>query len=166
MKNRGAALFAFFFLVIFLAAVWIARDWYFTAKLFPFFAGIPGFILAATQFRRELTGWESRHEASGVQMDEALDESIDWTIRRQRTLRFYTWLLATAVGIWALGLPIALTVSLTLWVWLEGGESWLMSLCFGAGTFLAVWGFFTKLFGLGWPPGEILRLLGLPHLLS
>jgi hypothetical protein len=166
MRNRGATFFALFFAVIFLVAVWTARSWYFTAKLFPLFAGIPGFLLAGVQIWRELTGWELRHKVSEVQMDEVYDDSMDAALRRRRTIRFFSWLVITAVAIWAFGLPLALSVSLALWVRLEAEQSWLMSFAFGFTTFLIVWGLFTKLFGLGWPPGEILRLLGLPHLLS
>ena len=164
VKINGAALFALFFLLVFFVAVLTAKDWYFTARLFPLFAGIPGLVLAAVQFWRELTRWESRNLASGVQMDQAYDESADATVQRRRTMRFALWLLTTSVGIWAFGLPLALSVSLAYWVRSEGEESWVMSLGFGVGTLLVVWGLFTRVFGLGWPPGEIFRIFGLPHL--
>lgn len=166
MKNRGPALFALFFAVVFFVAVWTARHWYFTAKLFPIFAGIPGFLLAGVQIWRELTGWELRHEASGVHMDEAYDDSMDAALRWRRTMLYFVWLIVTAVGIWAFGLPLALSVSLGLWVRFEGGRSWLMSFTFCLATFLIVWGVFTKGFGLGWPPGEIFRVFGYAHFLT
>lgn len=166
LRIKSPALVAILFFLTFFAAILTARDWYFSAKLFPFFAGFPGLLLAAVQVWREMTGWESRNAASGVQVDESYDETIDLSVRRQRTGWFFFWLLATAVGIWALGLPIALSVSLALWARIEGKESWIKSLSVGVVAFLIVWGLFTKVFGLGWPPGELFFLLGLPHLLS
>ncbi|MBI4526267.1 MAG: tripartite tricarboxylate transporter TctB family protein [Deltaproteobacteria bacterium] len=164
--NRNATLVAGLFFLIFLSAVLMARDWYFTAKLFPFFAGIPGLVLAAIQVWREATGWEARNSESGVQMDEVYDETIVSSVRRQRTTRFLLWVTATALGVWFVGLPLALTLSLAIWTRFEGGESWLMALCMGAGTFLVVWGVFTKMFGLAWPPGQLFFLLDMPHFLA
>jgi hypothetical protein len=159
-------MFALFFFVLFFVAVLTARDWYLSAKLFPLFAGIPGMVFAAIQAWREITGKDSRTETAGIQMDEQYDETIDSSIRRRRTTWFFSWLSATAVGIWAAGLPIGLSISLALWTRIEGKESWGVSLCVGTVTFLIVWGLFTKFFGLGWPPGEIFFLLGYSHLLS
>lgn len=99
-------------------------------------------------------------------MDEAYDDSMDAALRRRRTIRFFSWLVVTAVAIRAFGLPLALSVSLALWVRFEGAQSWLRSVAFGLATFLIVWGLFTKFFGLGWPPGEVFRLFGLPHFLA
>lgn len=92
-------MFALFFFVLFLAAVLTARDWYLAAKLFPFFAGIPGMAFASIEAWREITGRDSRTEAVGVQMDEQYDETIDVSIRHRRTIWFFSWLSATAVGI-------------------------------------------------------------------
>jgi hypothetical protein len=161
--DRTPVLFALFFLLIFIAAVVAARNWYFTAKLFPLFAGIPGVVFAAIQIWRELTGWESRNAISGVQMDEAYDDTIATPVRRRRTIGFLVWIIGTALGVWLIGLPLALTVSLVAWTRLEGGESWLMAISMGAGILLVVWGVFTQLFGLAWPPGEIFFRLGASH---
>lgn len=153
--RQGDFLFIAAILALFFGAFWIAKDWYFSAKLFPWFAAIPGAILCAVQLWRYTVGWEETHEARGMAVDEVYEQLAAPQVERRRTLEFWSWMVLTALGIWLLSMPIAAPLSMVLFARLVGKESWFLSLAIGLGTFALVWGLFVWGFNMAWPPGEL-----------
>jgi hypothetical protein len=149
----------FFFLLVFLGAVVSGWEWPYIAKLMPVYvAAIPGLLLALVQLYRDATDWEQRKTASGgIDMDEVYDVKLDKKTETRRTLLFFAWFIGGALGIWLLGIVIALPLLVFLYAFLEGREKWSTSLIMGACAFAFVWGLFEYLLEARWPPGALFQ---------
>jgi hypothetical protein len=146
--------FALFLLVIFVAAIVGGWEWPNIAKIMPVYvAAIPGLIMISVQIYREFTGWESRTKASGTDMDEVSDVQLDSATELQRTLLFFAWFIGGAVGIWLLGIVIALPLLVFLYALVEGGEKWFTSLILGVCAYGFIWGLFEYMLESRWPAG-------------
>jgi hypothetical protein len=151
---------AFFFLMVFLVAVWAGWGWPYIAKLMPIYvAAIPGLILVVIQLYRDATDWEGRQsgKGGGIEMDEVYDVKLDKAIEIRRTVTFFAWFIAGALGIWLFGIVISLPVLVFLYALVEGKERWITSLVIGACTFAIVWGVFEYILDSRWPPGVLFR---------
>jgi hypothetical protein len=73
-------------------------------------------------------------------MDEVSDVSLDRQTEIRRTVTYFAWFIAGALGIWLLGLVIALPLLVFLYGLIEGKEKWLTALIMGACTYALVWG--------------------------
>jgi hypothetical protein len=143
-----------FFLVIFAVGAFVGWDWPNIAKIMPVYvAAIPGVILVSVQLYRELTGWETRSAATGIDMDEVSDVQLDRQTEVRRTLGFFGWFIGGAVGIWLLGLVISLPLLIFLYALIEGKEKWYTALIMGICTYGFVWGLFEYMLETRWPPG-------------
>ena len=86
-------------------------------------------------------------------MDEVYDVKLDKKIELQRTLTFFAWLIGGALGIWLLGIVIALPLLIFLYTLIEGKERWIPALIMTACTYLLIWGLFEHMLESRWPPG-------------
>jgi hypothetical protein len=149
-------LFTYFLFFIFLAATVAGWSWPYIAKLMPVYvAAIPGLILIIAQLARGAFGKTSAAQTTGgsIDMDEVYDVKLEKSVEVRRTLIFFGWFIAGAVGIWLLGIVIALPVLVLLYTRLEGKESWITSLMMTAGTYLLIWGLFEYMLETRWPAG-------------
>jgi len=146
-----------FFLAIFLGATLLGWEWPYIAKLMPVYvAAIPGIALVLVQLFREATGWEARRSgAGGVDMDEVYEAKLEKNVETRRTLLFFAWFIGGSVGIWLLGIVIALPLLVFLYALIEGKEKWLNSLILAAGTYALIWGLFEYLLDTRWPRGAL-----------
>ena len=144
-----------FFLVVFVVAAVIGWDWPNIAKIMPVYvAAIPGIILVLVQLYREVTGWQGRRgTAGGMDMDEVSDVQLDRQTELRRTLGYFAWFIGGALGIWLLGLVIALPLLVFLYTLIEGKEKWYIALIAAACTYALVWGLFEYMLETRWPPG-------------
>jgi hypothetical protein len=145
-----------FFLAVFLVAAWAGLDWPAIAKIMPVYvAAIPGLILVLVQLYREATDWEGRRgrTGGGMEMDEVQDVTLDKQTEFRRTLIFFAWFIGGAVGIWLLGIVIALPLLVLLYTLIEGREKWITSLLATACTYLLIWGLFEYMLESRWPQG-------------
>jgi hypothetical protein len=150
--------FTLFLTAIFLVAIWWGWEWPYIAKLMPIYvAAIPGLILVLVQLGREATGWEKRREnqAEGIEMDETYKVSTDEKSELRRTLAFFAWFIGGAVGIWLLGIVIALPVLVFLYMLVEGREKLVPTFVMTAGTYGIIWGLFEYTLEMRWPPGYL-----------
>ena len=148
-----------FFLVIFLVAAVVGWEWPNIAKIMPVYvAAIPGLILVIVQLYRDATGWErSGNRASGaIDMDEVSDVQLDKATEMRRTLMYFGWLIGGALGIWLLGLVIALPLLVFLYALIEGKEKWYVALIAAACTYMLVWGLFEYMLETRWPLGALI----------
>jgi hypothetical protein len=148
-----------FFLVVFLVAAVAGWEWPNIAKIMPVYvAAIPGLILVIVQLYRDATGWErSGNRASGgMDMDEVTDVQLDRKTEVQRTLTYFAWFIGGALGIWLLGLVIALPLLVFLYALIEGKEKWYVALIAAACTYALVWGLFEYMLETRWPPGVLI----------
>jgi hypothetical protein len=144
-----------FFLAIFLAAAFAGWDWPNIAKIMPVYvAALPGLVLVLVQLYRDATGWEARRSGSGgIDMDETYEVKLEKKTEVRRTLMFFAWFTAGALGIWMLGIVITLPLLIFLYALVEGKEKWLTSLIMAACAYALVWGLFEYMLETRWPPG-------------
>jgi hypothetical protein len=148
--------FTIFFLVIFAVAAFVGWDWPNIAKIMPVYvAAIPGLVLVLVQLYREATGWEQHRSgvSGGIDMDEVSDVKLDRQTELRRTVAYFAWFIAGALGIWLLGLVISLPLLVFLYALVEGKEKWITSLILAACTYGLVWGLFEYMLETRWPPG-------------
>jgi hypothetical protein len=143
-----------FFLVIFAVAAFVGWDWPNIAKIMPVYvAAIPGMILVLVQLYREVTDWEAGRTATGIEMDEVSEVKLDRQIELRRTLGFFAWFIGGALGIWLLGIVIALPVLVFFYALIEGKEKWYTAIIMGVCTYLLIWGLFEYMLEARWPAG-------------
>ena len=147
-----------FFLLVFVVAAVIGWDWPNIAKIMPVYvAAIPGIILVLVQLYREVTGWQGRRgTAGGIDMDEVSDVQLDRQTELKRTWGYFAWFIGGALGIWLLGLVIALPLLVFLYTLIEGKEKWYIALIAAACTYALVWGLFEYMLETRWPPGILI----------
>ena len=144
-----------FFLLVFVVGAVIGWDWPNIAKIMPVYvAAIPGIILVLVQLYREVTGWQGRRgTVGGIDMDEVSDVQLDRQTELRRTLGYFAWFIGGALGIWLLGLVIALPLLVFLYTLIEGKEKWYIALIATACAYALVWGLFEYMLETRWPPG-------------
>lgn len=149
--------FTLFLLVIFVAAALTGWEWPNIAKIMPVYvAAIPGIILVLIQLYRDATNWEGRRGAGrGIEMDEVYDVKLDKKVELRRTLIYFAWFIAGALGIWLLGIVISLPLLVFLYAFVEGRERWSVSLLMAACTYALIWGLFEYMLETRWPPGML-----------
>lgn len=147
--------FTLFFLIVFIAAIFVGWEWPNIAKIMPVYvAAIPGLLLVLAQLYRDATGWEKRRGLSaGVEMDEVVDSKLDRKTERKRTFTFFGWFGGGAIGIWLLGIVIALPVLTFLYSFIDGKEKLPNAIGVGLGTYLLIWGLFEYMLETRWPSG-------------
>jgi len=150
--------FALFLLIIFAVAVVSGWEWPNIAKIMPVYvAAIPGLVMVSIQLFREMTGWETGKNTSGMDMDQVSDAQLDKATERRRTLLFFAWFIGGALGIWLLGIVITLPLLVFLYALVEGGEKWLTALIMAACAYLLIWGLFEYMLETRWPAGLLLQ---------
>ena len=150
--------FTLFFLAVFLVAAFVGWEWPDIAKIMPVYvAALPGLALVLVQLYREATGWEARRSGGdgGIDMDETYEVKLDKKIEFRRTLSYFAWFIGGALGIWLLGIVIALPLLVFLYALIEGKEKWSTSLIMTACTYLLIWGLFEYMLETRWPPGML-----------
>jgi hypothetical protein len=150
--------FTLFFLVVFLGAAIAGWGWPDIAKIMPVYvAAIPGLLLVLVQLYRDATGWEQRRGTTSGAMDMDVGEvEMDKTVELRRTLEFFGWFVGGALGIWLLGLVIALPLLVFLYTLVEGKEKWYVALIAAGCTYALVWGLFEYMLETRWPPGLLI----------
>jgi hypothetical protein len=146
--------FALFLLIIFAVAIASGWGWPDIAKIMPVYvAAIPGLIMIMVQIYREVTGWETSGNTSGIDMDESGENQLDEATARKRTLAFFAWFIGGALGIWLIGIVYALPLLVFLYARFQGKEKWLTSLISGGCAYLMIWGLFEYMLETRWPSG-------------
>ena len=151
-------LFTYFLFFLFLAATVMGWSWPYIAKLMPVYvAAVPGLILVVAQLARDAFGKAPAAETDGgsIDMDEVYNTQLESKVEVRRTLLFFAWFIGGAVGIWLLGIVIALPVLVLLYTLIEGKESWTTSLVMTACTYLLIWGLFEYMLETRWPAGLV-----------
>ena len=148
MANRASLILAFGILIVAAAAVFVATDWPWKAKLFPLVIGIPLFFLALAELLWSLLSKAPPEEAP---VHEAA---------ARRTLLACAWIFGFLAAIVLLGFPVAVPLFMILYLRLQGKEGWKLSIALTAAVWGAFYGLFDRLLHLPFPDGWLLTWLG------
>jgi hypothetical protein len=132
-------------------AIYAATAWPWKAALFPLAIGVPLFCLASTELLWTLFG-STREET--LEGDPALEGAT------RRMLVAAGWMAGFLAAIVLLGFPIAVPLFLALYLRLQGGEGWIVTLVITAAVWAVFYGLFDALLHLPFPSGWLLDLLG------
>lgn len=134
--------------------VFAATAWPWKAALFPLAIGIPLFCLAATEALWTFFGAPAPKSEAEVELTTIPDA-------RRRILVAVAWMFGFFAAIVLLGFPIAVPLFLFLYLKLQGGEGWVLSIVITAAVFGVFYGLFDALLHLPFPAGWLLDWLGL-----
>lgn len=135
-------------------AVFAASAWPWKAALFPLVIGIPLFCLATTELLWALVGAAPPSAAHEIEL------STD-AAARKRVLQVAGWMLGFFAAIALLGFPVAVPLFVFLYLKLQGGEGWIMTIVVTAATAAVFYGLFDALLHLPFPAGWLWSSLGL-----
>jgi hypothetical protein len=124
-------------------AVFAASAWPSKAALFPLVIGIPLFCLAATELLWAFFGTDEKHEVANPDA-------------RRRIGLAVAWMLAFLAAIALVGFPVAVPLFVFLYLKLQGGEGWALSIGLAAGVFALFYGLFDRLLHLPFPAGWLI----------
>jgi Tripartite tricarboxylate transporter TctB family len=139
--------------------IFAATGWPWKAALFPLAIGIPLFCLAAVEALWTVFGGV---EASKNEMEVALTtESNAEAGMQRRILLAVAWMVGFFAAVLLLGFPIAVPLFLFLYLKLQGGEGWLLSIGITLAVTAVFYGLFDALLHLPFPAGWLFSWLGL-----
>ncbi|HEX2228888.1 MAG TPA: tripartite tricarboxylate transporter TctB family protein [Candidatus Binatia bacterium] len=134
--------------------MWEARERWFRARLFPWLIGFAGLTLALIQLSSEVPRL-LRSGLTGREGRTAQERSLD----QQRTVSIAAWILGFFAAIWLLGFPIAVPVSILLYLKAGAHESWPTSIALAFIGWLSFYGIFDHLLHVPFPKGAIFTWL-------
>ena len=134
--------------------IFAASAWPWKAALFPLVIGIPLFALAAAEALWTLFG----RAAANSEIEVTLTTE---PAARRRVLVVAAWILGFFAAVMLLGFPIAVPLFLFLYLKLQGGEGWVLSIVITAAVTALFYGLFDALLHLPFPAGWLFAWLGL-----
>jgi hypothetical protein len=135
--------------------IFAATGWPWKAALFPLVIGIPLFCLAAVEALWTLFGTA---QTGKIEMEVALTTEAG---TQRRILVAVLWMLGFFAAVVLLGFAIAVPLFLFLYLKLQGGEGWLLSIGVTLAVTAIFYGLFDALLHLPFPAGWLFSWLGL-----
>jgi hypothetical protein len=135
--------------------IFAATGWPWKAALFPLVIGIPLFCLAAVEALWTLFGTA---QTGKNEMEVALTTEAG---TQRRILVAVLWMLGFFAAVVLLGFAIAVPLFLFLYLKLQGGEGWLLSIGVTLAVTAIFYGLFDALLHLPFPAGWLFSWLGL-----
>ncbi|MBI2089127.1 MAG: tripartite tricarboxylate transporter TctB family protein [Deltaproteobacteria bacterium] len=167
-RTRNDILISAFLVVLLLWVVWEARGWPFRTRLFPWAIGFPVLALALVQLG--LASWHAIRQRSSAKVENSHGEPgekadagvvLDPKLERERTISISTWTVAFALGFYLFGFKVGSLLLSLVFLRLQAGESWKMSVLYGLGIYLFFLVAFEMALGVPLAPGVIATSLGL-----
>jgi hypothetical protein len=152
MPRRASLILAVGVMLMSGYGVYAATAWPWKAALFPLAIGIPLFCLAAVE---ALLAFFGRGPAEEGSME------LQITPPGRSTWIAAAWMLAFFAGVVLLGFPYAVPLFVLLYLKLQGGEGWLLSIVITAAVAAVFYGLFDAMLHLPFPSGLLLDWLGL-----
>ena len=132
--------------------IYAASAWPWKAALFPLAIGIPLFAMALAEALWVLLG-SSPETAEGAELAAQSPG--------RAVMVGGAWMLAFFFAIILVGFPIAVPLFVALYLKLQGGEGWVISIVVTAAVFGVFYGLFDALLHLPFPAGLLFSWLGL-----
>lgn len=148
--------------VLFLAYfVYEAKEWRLQARLYPWAVGIPALILGLIQLIFDLTGVGAKKTSIDTPVDFQFTQSIDTSLARRRALNIFSWIFGFLILIWLVGFSVAVPTMVFLYLKIQAGEKWPLSIALTLAAWLLFWGLFHRLLRLPFPEGQLQTWLGM-----
>lgn len=157
MHSRASLILGVGIMILSGAAVIIALDWPWKARLFPLAIGIPVFCMATAEVLWGLLD----SAAVNAAMDFKLSEQLPPKATARRTLLAIAWMLGFLAAIVLLGFPPAVALLVFIYVRLQGREGWAASVVFTLAVWACFYAIFDYLLHLPFPAGWVQTLIGL-----
>ena len=151
-RIKPEAALSVFFAATALCAVFVARDWPLSARLFPWLAGIPLIVLSLIPLWSDLMG--STGKTAKI-MDFEFSEGVDPAMAHRRTVGIFAWIFGFALAIWLAGFGIAIPLTVFCYLKFQGREGWPVSLTLTAVLYLFFWAVFDRLLHLPMPEAKL-----------
>lgn len=161
MKLKPPVIFSLVVFIFFAVFVYQAREWRLQARLYPWAIGIPMLVLAVVQLFLDLTGKSKSKKESDAPVDFQFGQAMDSAVARRRTLNIFSWIVGFFIGIWLLGFSLAILVMVFLYLKVQSGEKWWLSLLLTGAAWSLFWGLFDWLLRLPFPEAQLAVWLGL-----
>jgi hypothetical protein len=133
-----------------------ASAWPWKAALFPLAIGIPLFCLASAEALWLLFGSTENAQTMDFQRSAELPAKES----ARRTGVAVAWMLGFFAAIVLLGFPVAVPLFVFLYLRVQGGEAWLLTIAMTAAAWGIFYGLFDLLLHLPLPTGWLLAWLG------
>ena len=157
MHSKASLILGVAIMVLSGAAVVVALDWPWKAKLFPLVIGIPVFCLATAEVLWCVFGAADR----GRVMDFQISAHLPRKVVLGRSLLAAGWMVGFFGSIVLLGFPAAVPLFVFLYLKLQAKEGWGLSVAMTAAVWVFFYGLFDFLLHLPFPAGWIQTALGL-----
>ena len=161
MKIRPQVIFSLGVFIFFVVFVYQAREWRLQARLYPWVIGIPMLVLALVQLVADLKGETKSKPSDSAPVDFQFGQVMDSTVACRRTINIFSWILGFLVGIWLLGFSLAIPAMVFLYLKVQSGEKWILSLLLTGAAWVFFWGLFDWLLRLPFPEAQLFVWLGL-----
>lgn len=162
MKLRPQLLFDLLIIIFFLIFVYEAIDWRLQARLYPWAVGIPMLALSVVHMIWELKGKNKpSSQPSAAPVDFQFTRGADPALARRRAINIFSWIFGLFAGIWLLGFRITIPAFVFLYLKVQSGERWGLSLLLTGAAWFMFWGLFDWLLHLPFPEGQLFVWLGL-----
>ena len=153
MHNRSSLLLAVLIMLVSGYGVVTAWDWPSKAALFPLAIGIPLFCMAAAEAAWVLLGAREK-QATAMDFHVSTEKG---SLRRAAVAA--GWMLGFFAAIVLLGFPLAVPLFVFLYLRLQGGEGWLLSIAMTLSVWGIFYGLFDRLLHLPFPAGWLFTWL-------
>lgn len=150
MKRKAEIAFSLMMVFIFAFVVYEARGWRIYAKLLPFAVGLPMLAMALTQLILDIRRRGARTDDTS---DGEIAGNVPSPIVRKRTINILLYLLGLFFAVWLLGFSITIPLFIFLYLKMESGEKWWLSILFSAIAWVFIIGLFDWLLEQPFPSG-------------
>ena len=149
--SLSSLVFSLLVVMFFAWSLWEAREWWFRARLFPWTIGFAGLALALIQLCSELADL-ARARRVGMQEKTTNEHSA---LVRKRVLGMAAWILGSFAAIWLLGFPVAIPLTILLYLKAGAHERWPISVALAFLGWLGFYGIFDHLLHVPFPQGQL-----------
>jgi len=157
MKNILQYAFTLLWIIAVAVALYVSRNWNSTTALFPHAVGFPILALLVAILVVEIQKGRRQKEKGETEADDDREFSV-----KNRAMTLYLgWLLGFAFLVWAIGMVYSIPVYIFSYMTIQGKYHWLKSGIYAVAATALVFILFQYAFGVAWPEGELIYMLGL-----
>jgi TctA family transporter len=153
-RSRRDLVYALLFLCVLLvlqaSALWESREFDFRSGLFPWTIGAALMVLALFQLASDLLALKKpTPESDAIQAPAGLPQQHVYS----RTARICAWNIGYCVAVWLCGFSLSVALITFLYLKVDAGEKWPISLGLTAAAWIFFYGLFDYFLHIPFPPG-------------